>query len=97
MLEKVGHKVKKEKKWDTRSEERKQRKEEVGHEVNKIKKEKKKCRKKKKGKKVWEMKLLAKCCVEKDEGTYNNVAIDFFFFWGAMLSLITTAKLDRCC
>ena len=48
MLEKVGHKVKKEKKWDTRSEERKQRKEEVGHEVNKIKKEKKKCRKKKK-------------------------------------------------
>ena len=51
MLEKVGHKVKKEKKWDTRSEERKQRKEEVGHEVNKIKKEKKSVGRKKKGKK----------------------------------------------
>ena len=41
-LEKVGHEVKKEKKWGTQSEERKQRKEEVGHEVNKIKKERKK-------------------------------------------------------
>ena len=41
-LEKVGHEVKKEKKWGTQSEERKQRKEEVGHEVNKRKERKKK-------------------------------------------------------